>query len=346
VSESARQADETTTREEESALVSFVIPTYNRANVLVECLAALERERECDIPFEVIVVDDGSTDDTVERVQRAKQGMSANVLLLRQENKGPAAARNRGVGAARGELIVFLGDDIIVEPGYLPSVYAAYKAHSDKRHGILGYTKYSEDSITTPFGRWLESRSGLQFVYDALPADKPLSYRQFYTSNILLPRRALVEVGGFDEGFTHAALEDTELGYRLAARGFELYYCPEAAAVHVHAVSVRAVAERMKGVAKAAMQLRAINPELFAIIYPRSEERFSRPSLPLRVARWVFSKPIVNLVGFLDSSLRLRVPQSVYRNAIYCAQTREIARLWEEPPARARRKVVGRPERT
>ncbi|HYO48668.1 MAG TPA: glycosyltransferase [Chloroflexia bacterium] len=332
--------------EGESPLLSFVIPTYNRANILVECLAALERERECGIPFEVIVVDDGSTDDTVERVQSANQDMSVRVLLLRQENKGPAAARNRGVAAARGELIVFLGDDIISEPGYLPNMYAAYKAHTGKQHGILGYTKYSEDSIPTPFGRWLEARSGLQFIYDALPTDKPLSYRQFYTSNILVPRQALAEVGGFNEGFTHAALEDTELGYRLAARGFRLYYCPDAAAVHVHAVSVQAVAARMKGVAKAAMQLRAINPELFALIYPRSEQRFSRPSLPLRIVRWVFAKPIVSLVGFLDSNLRLPVPPSVYRNAIYCAQTREITRLWDDPPARAHRKVVGRPERT
>lgn len=346
MSELARQEGEATGGEGNPPAVSFVIPTYNRANVLVECLAALEREGECDIPFEVIVVDDGSTDDTIEEVKKAQQGLALHLLLLSQENKGPAAARNRGVDAARAELIVFLGDDIIVEPGYLSNIYAAYKAHSDEQHGILGYTKYHEDSIPTPFGRWLEAKSGLQFVYDELPTGTPLSFRQFYTSNILVPRQALVEAGGFNEGFTHAALEDTELGYRLAARGFKLYYCPAAAAVHVHAVSVRAVAARMKGVAKAAMQLRAINPELFALIYPRSEERFSRPSLPLSLVRWVFAKPVVSIVGFLDSRVRLPVPQRVYRSAIYCAQTREIACLWDRPPAQAHRKVRGRPERT
>src|SRR5690242_1107122 len=103
--------------------VSFVIPTYNRAAVLVDCLLALDRQRAAGISFDIIVVDDGSRDATVDAVERLRPRLSSPVQVLRQENQGPAAARNRGVAAARADLIVFLGDDIIVEPDYLAHLY-------------------------------------------------------------------------------------------------------------------------------------------------------------------------------------------------------------------------------
>src|SRR5689334_5698711 len=119
--------------------VSFVIPTYNRAAVLVECLQALDRQRESGIPFDVIVVDDGSSDGTAAALASLQPTLGVAVQGLRQENQGPAVARNRGVAQARGELIVFLGDDIIVEPGYLAHLCAAYEACPGALRGVLGH---------------------------------------------------------------------------------------------------------------------------------------------------------------------------------------------------------------
>src|SRR3954466_7756530 len=88
-------------------ILSFVIPTYNRAALLTACLDALYGEQGAGIPFEVIIVDDGATDETVAVVQRAQARWGSALRLLQQENSGPAIARNRGVEAAQGELIVF-----------------------------------------------------------------------------------------------------------------------------------------------------------------------------------------------------------------------------------------------
>jgi GT2 family glycosyltransferase len=309
--------------------VSFVIPTYNRAAVLVDCLLALDRQRRAGISFDIIVVDDGSRDATVDAVERLRPRLSSPVQVLRQENQGPAAARNRGVAAACGDLIVFLGDDIIVEPDYLAHLYAAYQAHPGELRGILGHTRYAPASIPTPFGRWLDKESGLQFDYRRAQPGRPLGWRFFYTSNILVPRDALVKMGGFNPGFRHAAYEDAELGYRLDAAGFRLYYAPTAQAVHRHPVSVQATARRMATIAQAALELRALNPELFAQIYAGAEARFGEVSVPRRLVRWAVARPGIRLLAFIDSRLRWSLPGPTYERILGLTTAWEIMRLWK-----------------
>jgi glycosyltransferase involved in cell wall biosynthesis len=311
-------------------MVSFVIPTYNRAATLAECLAALDRERVCGIPFEVIVVDDGSSDGTIDEVRCMQERFSVPLRLLYQENRGPAIARNRGVAVAHGELIVFLGDDIIVEPGYLGHLYAAYQSYQAERRGILGFTRYREDAIPTPFGRWLDAESTLQFLYSRASIEQPLGFRLFYTSNLLVPRRLLIEAGGFNQEFRHPAYEDMDLGYRLEERGFVLYYCPAATAVHAHQVSLPSFAARMTMAARAAMDLRRLNPALFALFHPRAYHVIGHPSVVRRAIRWFFAKPILGALTIIDSKLRWRVPGPLYHLAMICTRSRELTRLWRE----------------
>ena len=309
--------------------VSFVIPTFNRKAILVECLEALERERTAGVPFEVIVIDDGSTDSTLDEIRDVQSRLSVSLQVVHQQNRGPAAARNLGIKAASGELIVFLGDDIIVEPGYLTNLIQAYQAHPGEIRGVLGHTRYHSDSIPTPFGRWLDQKSGFQFAYQDAQTITPLDFSLFYTSNVLVPRDILLEVEGFNEGLRYAAFEDTELGFRLAQRGLKLYYCPSARAVHVHPVSLGSVAARMAMIARAALELRSLNPVLFYQLYPRAQSRFAHPSLMLRVVRWFFAEVMLVPLKFIDGTLRWAVPGSLYRRTLYCAQTRKIAQLWK-----------------
>src|SRR5205085_4286409 len=99
-------------------LASIVIPTFNRAALIGDCLDALGRQQSAPLPFEIVVVDDGSTDGTELEVRKRQAKLGVTVRYFRQMNAGPGVARNNGVKVSSGELIVFLGDDIIVYPDY------------------------------------------------------------------------------------------------------------------------------------------------------------------------------------------------------------------------------------
>ncbi|MDQ5824776.1 MAG: glycosyltransferase family 2 protein [Chloroflexota bacterium] len=313
--------------------ISFVIPTYNRKDALLECLRAVERESRAvsDVAsVEVVVVDDGSTDGSLDAVRHLQKSLSIAVEALTQSNQGPGAARNRGVSRATGDLVVFLGDDIILQEGHLRSMLNCYREHADSGRpvGIVGLTSYSPDSIPTPFGQWLEHDSDLQFAYNKAVIGVPLGYGYFYTSNILVPRQLLLESGGFNTEFRSAAFEDIELGFRLEAKGLELYYCPDARAVHIHHVSFSQTAARMRMIARAALELRSANPDLYLALNPEGDRYLERVSPVQRLARWFFSHPLATLLAVVDQRLRLKLPGALYQRVMLSIQLSEMARLW------------------
>ncbi len=212
---------------------SVIIPTYNRSQALLRCLNALIEQRGDVGSFEIVVVDDGSTDDTARMVTGLAAKSPVEIRLVELgSHAGPAAARNRGITAATSEIVVFIGDDIIVQPGFLKWHCAMRRRFRSARNAILGYTTWHPELEITPFMRWLES-SGLQFDYPWIERYGP-TWRHFYTSNISLERGFLLQNGLFDETFKAAAFEDIDLGFRLAKHGLRILYCPQAAAYHLH----------------------------------------------------------------------------------------------------------------
>ena len=111
---------------------SVVIPTYNRLNMLVRVLDALEAQADAP-PFEVIVIDDGSTDDTA-RVMSTRPG----ITFRTQPNGGPGRARNHGVSLAAGKIVVFIGDDTVPEPRFLAEHARVHREASDDAIGVCG----------------------------------------------------------------------------------------------------------------------------------------------------------------------------------------------------------------
>jgi len=226
------------------ASLSVVIPTRNRRDVLQQCLRRLaEQDLHCS-DYEVIVVDDGSDD-----FSQALPSLDLNLRYLTQPQLGPAAARNHGVRAAVGNIIVFIGDDILVPPDFLRIHSQWHEEHPSSWHGLLGVAEWPADHLADSYMKWLAS-SGLQFGYDGLRTDEPLRYYNFYTSNLSLKRSILLE-HPFDEDFQDAAYEDTDLGLRLERAGFQLFFDPSCRAEHRHIYSLESSCAHRRRVGRA-----------------------------------------------------------------------------------------------
>ena len=203
---------------------SVVVPTYNRLPILRQCLAALEAQELSTAPgvegYEVIVVDDGSTDETVAAL---RQATAPHLRLLQQDHGGAAMARNLGVKAARGNVIVFIDSDLVVVKGFLSAHARALQRHW-RRHGNRLCFTYGAVINTSNF---------------AQPTAEPhkltdLSWAYFATGNVAIDRQLLLRSGLFDPRFCQYGWEDLELGERLRQLGVVLVRCPEAIGYHWH----------------------------------------------------------------------------------------------------------------
>ena len=237
---------------------SVVIPTFERPGTLLRVLEALGRQAGPP-EFEVVVVDDGSRDATPERLRALSPPYPFR--FFRQDNSGPAAARNRGVEEARGRLVLFLGDDTVPEPGLL-AVHAA--THGEPRPhpvAVLGYTTWPRDRRVSPFLHHI-NEYGLQFGYGLIDDPDCVPFNFFYTSNISLPRALLKAAGLFDTTFPHAAWEDIEIAYRMMRMGMKILYRPAAVARHYHNITFASFRRRQEKAGEAAAIFYAKHPEL------------------------------------------------------------------------------------
>ncbi|MCY6488966.1 glycosyltransferase family 2 protein [Leptolyngbya sp. GGD] len=200
--------------------LSVVIPTYNRKPILEKCLRAMERQTFAD--YEIVVVDDGSTDGTVEWLQSHAADFP-HVRLFCQNHGGAAGARNYGVEQAKGDTIVFIDSDLVVTDVFLQS-------HVETL--IQGQKELGHNRLFT-YGRVINTAN-----FDD-PTSEPykvtdFSAAYFATGNVAIARHWLIEAGLFDTGFKQYGWEDLELGVRLKNLGLKLIKCPEAVGYHWH----------------------------------------------------------------------------------------------------------------
>jgi glycosyltransferase involved in cell wall biosynthesis len=216
-----------------SIKVSIVIPTYNRKESLNNTLISLFNQTCSQDKYEIIVCDDGSTDGTEEMVNDLIKKSPCALRYFKEENKGPASARNLGISNALGEIIGFTDDDCVVSKTWIE--YAVPHLNNKKIGGVIGAT-IPEETYTQ---KTLKTTHTLQIT------EEEASYA---TCNIFYSKNVLIEVGGFDAEFKMALSEDTDLGLRVKNRNYE--FCFDNTIIVYHNVTYRSIIQHLKSLKK------------------------------------------------------------------------------------------------
>jgi glycosyltransferase involved in cell wall biosynthesis len=199
--------------------VSVIIPTFNGGSRIGNCLAALlpQTERR---KAEILVVNDGSTDNTADVVQRYP-----SVRLVSQENGGPAKARNRAASETSGDIIMFTDDDCVPTPAWLDAMLAPFE--DPQIVATKGAYRTRQKSLVARFVQIeYEDR------YRLMAAFPFIDFVDTYSA--AFRRDRFMEMGGYDTSFPVACAEDVELSYRMSARDWKMKFVPEAIVYHTH----------------------------------------------------------------------------------------------------------------
>jgi GT2 family glycosyltransferase len=189
---------------------AVVIPVRNRPDLLARCLDSLRKQEFPEGKWEVLICDDGSTQDLSDVVERFKPSLP-NLRILRQPLKGPAAARNLGFRSSPAEIFICLDSDVVCDAGFIRSMANALREHPEW---------VASEATVLPFGE-------KTILFDA-----PVNHGGTYGSGASAYRaKALHQVGGFDEAFPFPACEDVDLGAKLLCLG-PYGYVPEAIVYH------------------------------------------------------------------------------------------------------------------
>jgi glycosyltransferase involved in cell wall biosynthesis len=226
----------------EPSVIAVVIPTFNRLPTLRLCLEHLEAQTLTN--FDVIIINDGSTDGTEAALAEIQQTSPLRLQVLHQQNAGPARGRNVAIAHVMTDLCLLIGDDILATPTLVESHLQFHRINPDIKEAAIGWTKWDlVHQEITPFMQWYEK---IQFDYEHLTAGRPVTWKHFYTSNLSFKTK-LIKENPFDERFKSAAWEDMELAYRLTMQNMlHLSFLPDAVATHVHPTTFRQAIRRMR----------------------------------------------------------------------------------------------------
>ncbi len=243
--------------------ISIIMPCHNRASLLGRVLEAYDRQQG-ETPFEVVAIDDGSTDATPAILRSYQPAAFCLRVLTSDRNAGPAHARNLGIAAARAPLLLLVGDDIVPTSGLVTGHLEAHRRYPNPEWAVLGRTIWPPDLPCNSLMRHVDGVGAQQFSYAALHDGEVVNFRHFYTSNVSVKRRLLDGADQwFDTTFPDAAYEDVELAYRLErSRGLRIVYLERLVGHHHHYYSARAFALRQERCGKMSMHVVGKHPEL------------------------------------------------------------------------------------
>lgn len=186
---------------------SIVTPSYNSLVYLKNTLSALEKQDIGFDNFEVVVIDDGSTDGTAEYL-KSYNGKLKLTPVINPKNLGRAKSRNAGIKNSKNELIIFLDSDIEVKPDFI-SLHI--QQHMKNEIACVGKVRFHPDIKRNSFMKYLDSRGAAKYI-----TGERIPGQYFRTTNASVSKKIMMEIGCFDENFTHYGGEDAEIGMRIA----------------------------------------------------------------------------------------------------------------------------------
>jgi len=207
-------------------MLSVVIPTMNKRALLARTLDALLAQDAGVDAWEVVVVNDGSTDDTGVFLEELAGRNPRLLVVSPPANVGRARARNLGWQAASGRWVLFLDDDILAPTGLLRAHLALLE--DDPVAGTIGPAVTAPDIVDAPHFHYIDTRGVAKLEAGPAPG------KYFVTQNAAVPRDALAEVGGFDEGYDAYGFEDMDLGFCLEDAGVRFRCLPQPVPHHIH----------------------------------------------------------------------------------------------------------------
>ncbi|HVS17222.1 MAG TPA: glycosyltransferase, partial [Planctomycetota bacterium] len=237
--------------------LSVILCSYNRCDTLRECLDSFHAQTAA-ARMELVVVDDGSTDGTAEMLASYPFGVAHQIVT--RKNGGLAVARNSGIAAARGEILLFVNDDTIAFPDLVERHLARHAALGPGLHSVLGSFEQPREALANALMRFLEVTPYV-FCYASMTPGGRYGWNRWWTCNVSVPRAAVELAGRFDGSFRHYGCEDTDLAIRLERLGGDVVYDPTARAHHRHVLSLDDLARRQHTVARAYVRLFKKHPE-------------------------------------------------------------------------------------
>lgn len=267
--------------------ISIVMPTFNRKNILLNCLRHLEKQTFPKKDFEVIIVDDGSSDGTNIAIGNFKKKSKLNINYTLVNHVGPPIAKNIGLRRAKGKYIALINDDMLPEKHWLDE---HFKIH-EKEEGVavLGFIDWDSNIEINDFMRFI-APYGPQFDFGIKDWNN-CGYENFLASNLTLERKWL-EMENFDEDIKFASCDDIDLGIRLEKRGIRVVYNPKAIVYHSHIQQEKTFMKKMLIVGR---DLNLINKKFPEAFKPTAVEL-----LKLIVSRFYF-------ISFFNKNLYWRL---------------------------------------
>ncbi len=218
--------------------VSVIIPTYNRAKMVCDCVASVLAQE--DVNLEIVVVDDCSPDATREAIRTRFGGDSRVKYVRNAQNSFQAVSRNHGANVASGEFLLFLDDDNLLAPGAIAEMLACFRRHDDA--GLVAplsiHRRPGQENLIwtlgSDFNRWTSQPRDLHanLPISKLPSE-PIDWPTTYSPNaFMVPRSCFNEVGGFEERYVQI-FEESDFGWKILESGRSEWIAAKARTIHL-----------------------------------------------------------------------------------------------------------------